>query len=59
MLPIWIIMLTSLIAAARVTSYGIYEWQMQNKTGAVGVFAIAAACLVFVVLSLIFILTNL
>lgn len=58
MTAIWIIMLTSLVAALRAAAYGIYTWKEDNKPGGTGLFVICAACLGIVGLTLTSVLTN-
>lgn len=58
MTPIWIIMLSSIAAAIRTVAYGAYEWREKNKTGAIGVFTIAAVCFGVTVIAFTSILTN-
>ena len=54
----FIISLVALIAAVRTTGYGIYTWTDENYVGAVGLFVIAAACVVICAIVVYFILTN-
>lgn len=59
MIPIWIIMLTSLAAAFRTAAYGVYTWNLKNRLGGVGLFLIALICFGIAVFTLISVLTNL